>query len=118
MKKYADMGRQHVEFSVVDQVLLKLTPQIWKKISSKSVHRGLIPKYDGPFEVMSKMHSLAYRLKFPIRFKIHPDFYVSFLKIFHKDLLDTARQQAQRTSSVIWKEFEKTMLKILLMGKI
>ncbi|KAK4385863.1 hypothetical protein Sango_2710300 [Sesamum angolense] len=50
MKKYADMGRRHVEFSAGDQVLLKLTPQIWKKISSKSVHRGLIPKYDGPFE--------------------------------------------------------------------
>ncbi|KAL0337438.1 UNVERIFIED_CONTAM: hypothetical protein Scaly_2018900 [Sesamum calycinum] len=25
-------------------------PKIWKKINSKSVHRGLIPKYDGPFE--------------------------------------------------------------------
>ncbi|KAK4384536.1 hypothetical protein Sango_3050800 [Sesamum angolense] len=50
MKKYADMGRRHVEFSVGDQVLLKLTPQIWKKISSKSVHRGLIPKYDRPFK--------------------------------------------------------------------
>ncbi|KAL0302197.1 UNVERIFIED_CONTAM: Transposon Ty3-I Gag-Pol polyprotein [Sesamum angustifolium] len=50
LKKYADMGRRHVEFGVGDQVLLKLTPQIWKKISSKSVHRGLIPKYDGPFE--------------------------------------------------------------------
>ncbi|KAL0305332.1 UNVERIFIED_CONTAM: hypothetical protein Sangu_3037800 [Sesamum angustifolium] len=44
------MGRRYVEFSVGDQVLLKLTPQIWKKISSKSVHRRLIPKYDGPFE--------------------------------------------------------------------
>ncbi|KAK4403125.1 hypothetical protein Sango_1053200 [Sesamum angolense] len=42
------MGRRHLEFSVGDQVLLKLTPQIWKKISSKSVHRGLIPKYDRP----------------------------------------------------------------------
>ncbi|KAK4384457.1 hypothetical protein Sango_3058500 [Sesamum angolense] len=50
LKKYADMGRQHVEFGVRDQVLLKLTPQIWKKISSKSVHWGLIQKYDGPFE--------------------------------------------------------------------
>ncbi|KAK4381994.1 Retrovirus-related Pol polyprotein from transposon.6 [Sesamum angolense] len=54
-KKYVDMGRRYMEFSVGDQVLLKLTPQIWKKISSKSVHRGLIPKYDRPFEVMSKV---------------------------------------------------------------
>ncbi|KAK4381990.1 Transposon Ty3-I Gag-Pol polyprotein [Sesamum angolense] len=55
MKKYADMGRRHVEFSVGDQVLLKLTPQIWKKISSKSVHRGLIPKYNRPFEDLLDM---------------------------------------------------------------
>ncbi|RVW29300.1 hypothetical protein CK203_103583 [Vitis vinifera] len=32
------------------RVLLKLTPQIWKKISSKTRQRGLIPKYDRPFE--------------------------------------------------------------------
>ncbi|KAL0291559.1 UNVERIFIED_CONTAM: hypothetical protein Scaly_2632000 [Sesamum calycinum] len=36
------------KMSIGDQVLLKLTPQIWKKISSKSVHCGLIPKYDDP----------------------------------------------------------------------
>ncbi|KAK4425104.1 hypothetical protein Salat_1704200 [Sesamum alatum] len=54
MKKYADKGRRPVEFSVGDQVLLKLTPQIWKKISAKVVNRGLVPKYDGPFEVLSK----------------------------------------------------------------
>ncbi|KAL0461931.1 UNVERIFIED_CONTAM: hypothetical protein Slati_0080700 [Sesamum latifolium] len=113
MKKYADMGRRHVEFSVGDQVLLKLTPQIWKKISSKSVHRRLIPKYDGPFEVVSKVGSLAYRLKLPNRLKIHPTFHVSFLKKFHQDLLDTSRQQAQRALPVIRKEFEKTVLKFL-----
>ncbi|KAL0388133.1 UNVERIFIED_CONTAM: Transposon Ty3-G Gag-Pol polyprotein [Sesamum radiatum] len=113
MKKYADMGRRHVEFNAGDQVLLKLTPQIWKKISSKSVHRGLIPKYDGPFEVMSKVGSLAYRLKLPDRLKIHPTFHVSFLKKFHQDLLDAARQQTQRAPPVIRKEFEKTVLKIL-----
>ncbi|KAK4382008.1 hypothetical protein Sango_2915900 [Sesamum angolense] len=40
MKKYADMGRRHVEFSVEDQVLLKLTPQIWKNISLRFVGHG------------------------------------------------------------------------------
>ncbi|KAK4389036.1 Retrovirus-related Pol polyprotein from transposon.6 [Sesamum angolense] len=105
--------RRHVEFSAGDQVLLKLTPQIWKKISSKSVHRGLIPKYDGPFEVMSKVGWLAYHLKLPDRLKIHPTFHVSFLKKFHQDLLDAARRQTQRAPPVIRKEFEKMVLKIL-----
>ncbi|KAL0301975.1 UNVERIFIED_CONTAM: hypothetical protein Sradi_6474300 [Sesamum radiatum] len=109
MKKYADMGRRHVEFSVGDQVLLK----IWKKISSKSVHRGLIPKYDGPLEVISKVGSLAYRLKLFDRLKIHPTFHVIFLKKFHQDLMDTARQQTRRAPPVIEKAFEKIVLKIL-----
>ncbi|KAL0421317.1 UNVERIFIED_CONTAM: hypothetical protein Slati_3154600 [Sesamum latifolium] len=113
MKKYADKGRRHVDFSVGDQVLLKLTPQIWKKVSSKTVHRGLIPKYDGPFEVVSKVGSLAYRLKLADRLKIHPTFHVSFLKKFHHDLLDMARQQTRRAPPVIRKEFEKTVLQIL-----
>ncbi|KAL0368101.1 UNVERIFIED_CONTAM: Transposon Ty3-G Gag-Pol polyprotein [Sesamum calycinum] len=113
MKKYADMVSRHVEFSVGDQELLKLAPQVLNKISSKSVHRGLIPKYDGPFEVMSKVGSLAYRLKLLDSLKIHPTFHVSFLKKFHQDLLDTARQQTQHAPPVIRKEFEKMVLKIL-----
>ncbi|KAK4428349.1 hypothetical protein Salat_1134500 [Sesamum alatum] len=59
MKKYADMGKRQVEFSVGDKVLLKLTPQIWKKISAKAMHKGLITKYDGPFEILKKVGSLA-----------------------------------------------------------
>ncbi|KAL0405984.1 UNVERIFIED_CONTAM: hypothetical protein Slati_3912300 [Sesamum latifolium] len=113
MKKYADMGRRHVEFSVGDQVSLKLTPQIWKKICSKYVHGGLIPKYDGPFEVVRIVGLLAYRLKLPDRLKIHPTFHVISLKKFHQDLLDTSRQQTQRAPSVIRKEFEKTVMKFL-----
>lgn len=63
MKFYADKGRRDVEFQVGDQVMLKLTPQIWKKISSKAVHRGLVPRYDGPFEIVEKVGNVAYRLE-------------------------------------------------------
>ncbi|KAK4380948.1 hypothetical protein Sango_3015700 [Sesamum angolense] len=62
---------------------------------------------------MSKVGSLAYRLKLPNRLKIHPTFHVSFLKKFHQDLLDRARKQTQHALLVIRKEFEKMVLKIL-----
>ena len=52
MKKYANRDRRPLEFQVGNKVFLKLTPHIWKKISSKTRQKGLIPKYDGPFEVI------------------------------------------------------------------
>lgn len=32
IKRYADMKTMPLEFNVRDKVMLKLTPQIWKKI--------------------------------------------------------------------------------------
>ena len=83
--------------------MLKLTLQIWKKISSKSVHRGLIPRYDGPFEVIKRVGNIAYRLKFPNRFKIHLIFHVSFLKSYYQYMVNTMRQQAKCAPPVIRK---------------
>ncbi|KAG8368002.1 hypothetical protein BUALT_Bualt16G0131300 [Buddleja alternifolia] len=96
-----------VEFSVGENVLLKLTSQIWKKISSKTVHRGLIPKYDGPFEILKKVGTVAYRLRLPDRLKIHPTIHVSFLKKYHEDSLKETRKQAARAPLVIRQEFDK-----------
>ena len=83
MKKYTDCDHRPLEFQVGNKVLLKLTPQIWKKISSKTRQRGLIPKYDGPFEVIKRVGQVGYMLK---RLKLHPTFHVSFLKPYHEDL--------------------------------
>lgn len=110
MKKYADKGRRDVEFQVGERVLLKLTPQIWKKISAKTVHRGLVPRYDGPFEVMTKVGKVAYRLKLPDRLKIHPTFHVSFLKKFQED---QTRVQTSRAPPVVRYEFDRKVARIL-----
>ena len=77
MKKYADKGRRPLEFQVGDKVLLKLTPQIWKKFISESVHQGLIPKYDGPFEIVKRVSAVAYKLKLPERLQIHPTVHIA-----------------------------------------
>jgi len=84
MLKYANQKRRLLEFSVGDKVLLKLTPQIWKKIVGTTKHRGLVPRYDGPFEIIEKVGAVAYRLKLPERLKLHPTFHVSYLQPFMK----------------------------------
>ncbi|KAL0320232.1 UNVERIFIED_CONTAM: Transposon Ty3-I Gag-Pol polyprotein [Sesamum radiatum] len=55
--------------------VVEVDPADLEEIRTKYVHRGLIPKYDGPFQVVSKVGSLAYRLKLPDRLKIHPMFH-------------------------------------------
>lgn len=73
-----------LEIQVGDKVLLKLTPQIQKKISSKRVQRGLIPKYDGSSQINKEDQCCCIQVELPDRLKIHP-FYMSFLKSFHED---------------------------------
>ncbi|KAL5857157.1 hypothetical protein ACOSQ3_004615 [Xanthoceras sorbifolium] len=110
MKKYVDKNRQLLEFNVGDKVLLKLTPQIWKKITDRRYHKGLIQRYDGPFVVKESVGNVAYRLALPDRLKIHPTFH--FLKPFHEDGAESSRVQQKRAPPVIQKEFYKQVEKI------
>ena len=112
MKKYVNCDRKSLEFQVGDKVLLKLTPQIWKKISSKKRQRGLIPKYNGPFEVIKRVGHVAYMLTLPKRLKLHPTFHVSFLKAYHEDL-DAERVQKKRALPLVMKEFYREIEKIM-----
>ncbi|MBT1582503.1 hypothetical protein KK473_28330, partial [Klebsiella pneumoniae] len=72
--------------------------------SNKAVHRGLIPKYDGPFKVIQKVGNVAYKLKLLERLKVHPTFHVSFLKPYYEDQ-DTARAQKNKAPPTIRKQF-------------
>lgn len=58
-KKYVDIKRRLQEFNVDDNVLLKLIPHIRKKINSKIVRRGLMPKYNGPFNVKKTIETVT-----------------------------------------------------------
>ena len=70
------------------------------------MHRGLVPKYDGPFEILKMVGNVAYRLKLPDRLKVHPTFHVSFLKRYHEDVVISNRQQVKRAPPVIQKQFD------------
>ena len=113
MKKWADTSRRPLEFDVGDQVMLKLTPQVWKKVSRKTAHKGLIQKYDGPFKIVRRIGRLAYQLELPARLKLHPVFHVSFLKKFNEDTTDPTRKARVRAPPTVRKQYTEVAEEIL-----
>ena len=80
MKQKADQHRSERNFEVGDWVFLRLQP--YKKISIKQQKKNnkLSPRYYGPYQIMKKIGSVAYKLELPQTTKIHLVFHVSCLK--------------------------------------
>ncbi|XP_078444753.1 uncharacterized protein LOC144713891 [Wolffia australiana] len=93
MKKHAHRHRRDVEFQVGDLVLLKTNAQMLKTKQVKQRHKGLIPCYDGPFEVVAKIGRVAYRLNIPRRLVFHQVFHVSVLKKYILDSEDATKAE-------------------------
>ncbi|GKD50758.1 putative reverse transcriptase domain-containing protein, partial [Tanacetum coccineum] len=62
-KSYVDRRRKPLEFKVGDKVMLKVSP--WKGVIHFGKHGKLNPRYIGPFRIISKVGTLAYRLELP-----------------------------------------------------
>ncbi|KAE8661278.1 hypothetical protein F3Y22_tig00116012pilonHSYRG00001 [Hibiscus syriacus] len=85
MKKWADEKRRHREFSVGDLVFVKLLPQQFKAL--RSVHKGLIRRYEGPFQVLAKP--------------------------YHADKEDPSRGYSHRAPPVVTKSYDKEVETVL-----
>ncbi|GKB87819.1 hypothetical protein Tco_0960091 [Tanacetum coccineum] len=78
-KSYADKRRKPLEFEVGDKVMLKVSP--WKRVIRFGKRGKLNPHYIGPFQIIAKVGTLAYRLKLPEQLsRVHSTFHVSNLK--------------------------------------
>ncbi|GJX33586.1 putative reverse transcriptase domain-containing protein [Tanacetum coccineum] len=78
-KSYADRRCKPLEFEVGDKVMLKVSP--WKGVIRFGKRGKLNPRYIGPFRIIAKVGTLAYRLELPEQLsRVHSTFHVSNLK--------------------------------------
>ncbi|GKE08549.1 putative reverse transcriptase domain-containing protein [Tanacetum coccineum] len=83
-KSYADLKRKPMEFQVGDRVMLKVSP--WKGVVRFGKRGKLNPRYVGPFKVLEKIGSVAYKLELPQELsRVHNTFHVSNLKKCYSD---------------------------------
>ncbi|GJR93958.1 putative reverse transcriptase domain-containing protein [Tanacetum coccineum] len=78
-KSYADVRQKPLEFQVGDKVMLKVSP--WKGVIRFGKRGKLNPRYIGPFKIIAKVGTVAYRLELSEQLsRVHSTFHVSNLK--------------------------------------
>ncbi|GKA74832.1 putative reverse transcriptase domain-containing protein [Tanacetum coccineum] len=78
-KSYADRRRKPLEFQAGVMVMLKVSP--WKGVMHFGKRGKLNPRYIGPFKILAKVGTVAYRLELPEQLsRVHSTFHVSNLK--------------------------------------
>ncbi|GKD52085.1 hypothetical protein Tco_1281061 [Tanacetum coccineum] len=83
-KSYVDLKRKPMDFQVGDRVMLKVSP--WKGVVHFGKRGKLNPRYVGPFKVLEKVGSIAYKLELPQELsRVHNTFHVSILKKCYSD---------------------------------
>ena len=79
MNQLADRKRSEREFSVGEDVYMKLGQQHLKALTPQPISK-LSPKYYGPFTIVEKIGTIAYRLQLPEETQMHLVFHISLLK--------------------------------------
>ena len=91
-KSYADSRHRDLQFEIGDRVFLNISP--WKGVLRFGKRGKLSPRYIGPYEIVSKVGPVAYKLKLPPELsRIHGTFHVSVLRKYISDPSHVLREQ-------------------------
>ena len=91
-KSYVDNRRRDLRFKIGDRVFLKISP--WKGVLRFGRRGKLSPRFIEPYEIVSKVGPVPYRLKLPPELsRVHDTFYVSMLRKYIPDPSHVLREQ-------------------------
>ena len=83
-KSYADIRRRPLEFEAGDHVFLKVMPK--RGVVRFGKQGKLSPRYIGPFEVLERVGTVAYRFALPPSLSsVHEVFHFSMLRKYNPD---------------------------------
>jgi hypothetical protein len=103
MKQQADQHRSERSFEVGDQVFLRLQP--YKQMSLKKAKKDnkLSPRYYGPYKVLQKIRTMAYKLELLASLQVHQVLHVTCLKkvIGDKILVQTIFPELDEEGKII-----------------
>ncbi|GJU64091.1 putative reverse transcriptase domain-containing protein [Tanacetum coccineum] len=91
-KSYADRRRKPLEFEVGDKVMLKVSP--WKGVIRFGKRGKLNPRYIGPFKILDRVGTLAYRLELPEQLsRVHSTFHIDDKLNFIEEPVEILREK-------------------------
>ena len=91
-RSYADNRPRDLQFEIDDRIFLKISP--WKVVLRFGRRGKLSPRFIGPYEFVSKVGPVAYKLKLPPKLsRIHDTFHVSMLRKYISDPSHVLREQ-------------------------
>jgi hypothetical protein len=103
MKQQEDQHRSERSSELGDWVFLRLQPYKQMSLKQDKKDNKLSPNYYGPYKVLQKIGTMAYKLEFPASSRVHPVFHVSCLNkvIGNKILVQTILLQLDKEGKII-----------------